>query len=127
MDTNSILWIVQILLAFVFFMTGIMKLTQSKEVMVEKMAWVEDFSANTIKIIGALEVAGAVGLILPSLIPLLPILTPLAGLGLVLTMIGAALTHLRHQEYPAIIPNLVLLALAGFVAYGRFALIPIAG
>ena len=48
-------------------------------------------------------------------------LTPLAGAGLVLLMLGAMATHLRRREYPNVVPNLVLLALAGFVAYGRFA------
>lgn len=127
MDTNIIIWIVQILVAFAFFMVGIMKVIKPKEELAEKMGWVEDFSPNTLKFIGILEIAGAVGVILPSLIPLLPILTPLAGAGLALTMAGAVLTHIRRQEFPMIGGNLVLIALAGFVVYGRFVLVPIAG
>lgn len=127
METNTIIWIVQILVAVAFFMAGIMKVTQPKEKLAENMAYVEDFSASTVKAIGAVEIAAALGMIFPSLIPLLPILTPLAGIGLVLTMIGAILTHIRRNEYPKIVPNIVLLALAAFVAYGRFVLIPIVG
>ena len=127
MDTNIIIWIVQILVALAFFMVGIMKLIKSKEELAEKMEWVEDFSPNTLKFIGLLEVAGAIGIILPSLIPLLPILTPLAGVGLVLTMVGAVLTHIRRQEFSMIGGNLVLMAFAAFVVYGRFVLVPLAG
>ena len=54
----------------------------------------------------------------------LPWLTPLAALGLVLTMIGAALTHLRRSEYSVITVPMVLLILAAFVAYGRFFVLP---
>ncbi len=130
MDTNTIIWIVQILGAIIFFMAGIMKVMKSKAEIAEtgeRMAWVEDFSPNTIKIIGALELAGGLGLVFPWLLNILPILTPLAGVGLVLTMVGAAVTHLKRQEYSAIVPNMVLLAMVAFVAYGRFVLVPIAG
>jgi len=127
MDMNLILWIAQGLLAFAFFGAGMMKLTQPKEKLAERgMAFVEDFSPNIIKTIGALEVAGAIGLILPLLLNIVPILTPLAAVGLVLTMIGAALTHIRRNEIPAIVPNLVLLGIAAFIAYGRFVLVPVA-
>ena len=127
MDTNTIIWIVQILVGLAFLMAGMMKATQPKEKLAEKMEWVEDFSPNTIKAIGVLEVAGGLGVVFPWLLNILPILTPIAGVGLVLTMIGAMLTHLRLKEYPKVIANIVLLALAAFVAYGRFVLVPIAG
>jgi uncharacterized protein YjeT (DUF2065 family) len=67
---------------------------------------------------------GAIGIVLPELRGILPSLTPLAAAGLVLTMIGAALTHLRRAEYGAIAVNAVLLILAAFVAYGRFFVLP---
>jgi len=51
-------------------------------------------------------------------------LTPLAGVGLALTMVGAALLHVRRGEYPNIIVNVVLFGLAVFVAYGRFVVEP---
>lgn len=127
METNTIIWIVQILAGIAFLMAGFMKATQPKEKLAEKMAYVEDFSATTIKGIGVLEIAGGLGMILPWLLNILPILTPLAGVGLSLTMVGAAFTHLRRKEYSGIITNLVLLAMVAFVAYGRFVLVPIAG
>ncbi len=114
------LWVVQGLLAVAFLGAGATKLSQPKEKLAKNMAWVEDFSPGTVRLIGALEVVGAIGLVLPALTGILPWLTPLAALGLVLTMIGAALTHLRRTEYGNIAVNAVLLVLAAFVVYGRF-------
>lgn len=122
---NIVLWIIQILLALVFGMTGTMKLTQPKEKLQQQMRYAEDFSQRTIRMIGLLEVLGAAGLILPAVTGILPMLTPLAALGLVLVMIGAMLTHLRRKEYPMIAGNLVLLALAAVVAYGRLVAFPL--
>ena len=80
---NNALWIVAGLLAFVFVMAGFMKVSQPKETLKEKgMGFVDDFSAGQVRLIGILEVLGAVGLILPALTGILPILTPLAAVGL---------------------------------------------
>jgi uncharacterized membrane protein YphA (DoxX/SURF4 family) len=119
------LWIIQVLLALVFVMAGVMKLTQPKEKIAAQMAWANDFSQNNIRLIGLVEVLGAIGLILPSLTRILPVLTPLAALGLVATMVGAILTHLRRKEIPAIAVNVVLLVLATVVVYGRFVAVPL--
>lgn len=125
---NITLWIVQGLLALLFLMAGGMKMMQPKDQILEKMGermgWMEDFSQNTIRGIGLLEVLGALGLILPPLTGILPILAPLAAVGLVLTMIGAAMTHLRRGEMQSIAPNAILLLLALFVVYGRFISVP---
>jgi uncharacterized membrane protein YphA (DoxX/SURF4 family) len=118
------LWIVQVLLAAAFLVSGMTKLSQPKEKLVKNMAWVEDFSQGAVRIIGALEVLGAIGIVLPALTGILPWLTPLAAAGLVLTMIGAALTHLRRAEYSVITVPAVVLILAAFVAYGRFFVLP---
>ena len=115
---NIALWIVQGLLAFVFVMAGFMKISQPKDKVKEKgMAFVEDFSDGQIRLIGLLEILGAVGLILPGLTGILPVLTPIAAIGLALTMAGAAFTHIRRGgETQMFVTNLVLLALALFVA-----------
>ena len=89
--------------------------------MADKMGWVEDFSQGQIRVIGILEVLGALGLVLPMLTGILPILTPLAALGLVFIMLGAFSTHMRRKEIvPMGVMNLMLMAMAAFVAYGRF-------
>ncbi len=118
------LWVIQGLLAVAFLGAGAMKLSQPKEKLAQNMGWVEDFSQPAVRLIGAVEVLGAIGLVLPALTGILPWLTPLAALGLALTMVGAALTHLRRKEYATIAVNAVLLVLAAFVAYGRFFVLP---
>jgi uncharacterized membrane protein YphA (DoxX/SURF4 family) len=118
------LWVVQVLLAAAFVVSGATKLSQPKEKLLKKWAWVEDFSQGSVRIIGALEVLGAIGIVVPALTGIVPSLTPLAALGLVLTMIEAALTHLRRAEYGPIAVNAVVLILAAFVAYGRFFVVP---
>jgi uncharacterized membrane protein YphA (DoxX/SURF4 family) len=118
------LWAVQVLLAAAFLVSGATKLSQPREKLVKNMAWVEDFSQLTVRIIGVLEILGATGIVLPGLTGILPWLTPLAALGLVMTMIGAALTHLLRSEYSVITVPAVLLILAASVAYGRFFLVP---
>lgn len=117
---NVVLWIVQGLLALAFAMAGFMKVTQPKEKLQPRMGFVEDFSAGTVKLIGTAELLGAVGLILPWLTGIAPVLTPIAASGLVLVMILAAVTHFRRKEYSAILFNAVLGGLALFVALGRF-------
>jgi uncharacterized membrane protein YphA (DoxX/SURF4 family) len=122
---NTVLWIIQFLLALAFGMAGLMKLTQPYEKLGERMAWVKSFSATQVRLIGLVELLAAFGLLLPGLTGILPILTPLAAAGLVLDMLGAAFTHLRRHENQMIIGNFVLLALALFIAYGRFVAVPL--
>jgi len=117
---NAALWIVQIVLAFMFLMAGGMKLMKSKEELGEQMGWVEDFSGNTIKAIGGLEVLGAIGLILPAVTGIAPVLVPLAATGLAVTMVGATIVHFRRGEMPNVAVTAMLLVLSVFVAWGRF-------
>lgn len=105
------LWIVNGLLALAMVGGGVMKVLTPKADLAEKgMTWTEDFSAGTIKAIATLEIVGALGLILPLLTGIAPILTPLAGTGLAIIMIGATVVHLRRKE--PIAPALVLAVLA---------------
>lgn len=122
---NIVLWIIQILLALVFLMAGAMKVTRPREVLAENMAWVEDFSQSQLRLIGALEILGALGLILPAVTGVLPGLAALAAVGLALTMVGAIIVHLRRKEYPNVIGNVILLALVLFLAYGRIFVEPL--
>jgi hypothetical protein len=81
---------------------------------------VEDFSPATVRFIGIVELAAALGLILPAVTGIAPILTPLAATGLAVVMVLAAITHVRRKEPSGIAVNAVLFALAVFVAWGRF-------
>ena len=116
-----VLWIIASVLAVAFFGAGLMKLAQPKEKLAASgMAWTEDFSGGVVKLIGGLEVLAALGLILPAVFGIAPVLVPLAALGLVLIMIGAAITHARRGETQMIIANAALLVLAAVIVWGRF-------
>lgn len=117
---NVTLWIIQLLLAFVFLMAGGMKLARPKEKLIKTLTTLENFSQIVIWTIGTVEVLGAIGVILPALTGILPWLTPLAAVGLALTMIGAAMAHLQHDETSRLVINVVIFLLALFIAYGRF-------
>ena len=118
---NVVLWIVAGVLAVAFLASGLMKLAQPKKKIVDSgMGWAEDFSDGAVKGIGALEVLGALGLILPAVFDVATVLVPIAAVGLALIMLGAAVTHARRKESQMVVVNVVLLALAVFVAWGRF-------
>jgi uncharacterized membrane protein YphA (DoxX/SURF4 family) len=122
---DVVAWILQVILALMFGMAGIMKSTQPKEKLAPNLPWVEDFSATQVKIIGVLEVLAAIGLIVPAVTKILPQLTGWAGVGLALTMVGAIIVHYRRGENSAIIMNVVLLLASAFVAYLRLIAVPI--
>jgi uncharacterized membrane protein len=118
---NVVLWIVAGVLAAAFLASGLMKLAQPKKKIVDSgMGWAEDFSDGAVKGIGALEVLGALGLILPAVFDVATVLVPIAATGLALIMLGAAVTHARRKESQMVVVNVVLLLLAAFVAWGRF-------
>ncbi|MPZ26548.1 MAG: DoxX family membrane protein [Micromonosporaceae bacterium] len=114
------LWILQILLALIFAGSGLLKLTQPKQKLAASMAWVEDFPADRVKLIGGLEVLAAIGLILPGWTGILTWLTPLAATGLVILMVLAGQTHRRRQESQALPIVIGLGLVAAFVAIFRF-------
>ncbi len=108
-------------LAAAFLGAGLMKLGQPRKKLADSgMGWTEDFSDGAVKAIGALEVLGALGLILPAVFDVATVLVPIAATGLALLMLGAAATHARRKEPQMIVANVVLFALAAFVAWGRF-------
>ncbi len=118
---NVVLWIVAALLAVAFLLSGAMKVFRPAPKLVEMgMGWVDAMPLRMVRTIGVLEILAALGLILPPLLGIAPILAPLAATGLVLIMIGAIVTHTRRKENNVIIGNVVLLLLAAFVAWGRF-------
>jgi len=118
---SVVLWVIAGLLAAAFLVTGLTKVARPKEKLAASgMAWTDDFSPGVIKTIGTLEILAAIGLILPAVLKIAPVLVPLAALGLVVIMIGAAVTHARRKEYQMIIANTVLLVLAAVVVWGRF-------
>jgi len=118
---NVALWIIAGLLAAAALAGGVKKLIQPKaKLAASGWAWVEDFSAGPVKAIGALEILAAVGLILPAVVDIAPVLVPWAAVGLVLLMVGAIVTHVRRHEAQVVVVNVALLTVAAFIAWGRF-------
>jgi DoxX-like family len=123
---NYVLWSVQVLLALIFLFTGGTKLILPIEVLTEQTPMPSLF----VRFLGVAEVLGAIGLILPGLVRIRPVLTPLAASGLVIIMIGATVLTLVGVvpvgAALALIP-LVVGLLSTFVAYGRWRLAPLRG
>jgi hypothetical protein len=119
---NVVLWIVSGLLAAMYVAAGLTKVTQPRaKLAAGQMGWAADYSDAGVKAIGAVEVLGAIGLILPWATGIAEVLTPLAATGLALVQIGAIVVHARRGETKALPVNVILLLLAAFVAIGRFA------
>src|SRR6202008_4284790 len=123
---NMALWVVAIVFTAGFTGSGLMKLSVPKDKLVKAgQGWAQDFDPNSIRLIGFVEVLGAAGLIVPAVTHIAPILVPLAAVGLAFVMVGAASVHARRKEAMNIGVNAVLLALAVFVAWGRFGPYPL--
>ena len=119
---NLALWIATGLLALVALSSGINKTFLPKEKLAKFPfgGWVEDFSVGFLKTIGVLEILAAVGLILPAVVDIAPVLVPVTAVCWVFVMIGAVIVHLRHGDVKPVLGNLIYLALAAFIAWGRF-------
>jgi putative oxidoreductase len=122
-----VLWLTQIVLAFVFGMAGWMKATYPLDALAMYVPWSPHVPELLVRFIGTVEFLGAIGLILPSLTRIKPMLTPLAAALLSLTMIFAIGFHLARGETHAIVLPLMLGTMGLFVAWGRGKKAPIKG
>jgi len=117
---NIILWILQALMALAFFIPGIYKLIFSKEQLVAKgMTGVETFSQPVIRIIGIMEILGAIGIVLPMLLNILPALTIVSAIGFAIIMIAAARISYKRHEYKKITSSVIIFLLCIFIVYAR--------
>ena len=117
------LWIVQVLLALLFVFAGGIKLVLP----LDQLAGPFPLPGPFLRFIGAAELLGGLGLILPAALRIRPGLTPLAAAGLVIIMIGATVITLLGREFGGAAISFVVGVLAVFVAYGRWRLAPIRG
>ena len=120
---NTALWVIQGLLALMMLGAGAFKSLTPRVKLAEKMHWAKTWTDGNVKLLGLAEVLGAIGLIVPYLTGILPILTPNAAVCMAILMGGAVKTHLDLKESP--VPAIVPLVLAILVAVGRFGLIPL--
>lgn len=117
---TAVLWVVQVVLAAAFALSGLVKIGRSKERLAGPYPWTRDFSQSTVRFIGVMEVLGALGLVLPAATGITPVLTPIAATGLAVLVALAAALHLRRGESSGIAVTAVLFVLAALVAWGRF-------
>lgn len=114
---NSILWIVQGLLALAMVGAGSMKIVVAREKLLPKMRFFASWPYASVKLLGAAEVLGGIGLIAPRGLHVLPVLTPIAAVCLAILMGGAIKTHVGLGDRP--VAPAILGALALFIAIGR--------
>ena len=119
---NVVLWIASAVLVVVFAASGVAKSTQSRERLIATgQTGIAPFPMPVVRLTAVCEILAAIGLVLPWASGVAPVLTPVAALGLVLVMCGAAVSHASLREPRNVAINLALLLTACFVAAGRLA------
>ena len=118
---NALLWTLSIVLATIYVVSGSSKLVAPRErlLAVPGMGWIESTPMERVRTIGTLEIAGAIGLIVPWASGILPLLTPLAAAGLAAVQVGAMWTHIGRGEHEHLWLNVLLLVAAVLIAVGR--------
>ena len=121
---NVVLWIVQLLLAIFFVWAAWTKLFAPSEQLVHMLPWAAEHPA-LVKVTGLVDLAGGLGIILPALTRITPILGVFAALGLVVLQMLAMIFHLSRGEAMLVPMNIILLLFATFVLWGRRKAAPI--
>ena len=121
---NIILWILQIFFGLYFIAIGVMHFA-IPEGLPPQMGWMYELQPWLHWVSGTAEILGGIGLILPSLLRIKPMLTVWAAIGLVAVMIGAMIWHLTRGEAQNMGLNIAIALIMGFIAYGRYKLRPI--
>jgi uncharacterized membrane protein YphA (DoxX/SURF4 family) len=117
------LWVVHAIVAVIFLMAGAMHAFRY-EAAKKNLPWVKDAARGVVVLDGAVEMLGAIGVILPRLTNILPVLTPLSAAGLAMIMAIAMALHARRREYSAIGFTSLLFLMAAFGAYDRQFMVP---
>ena len=122
---NVLLWILQILLAILFVVAGVPKLILPASMLKPPSPQAIEFPVWFLRFIGLCEVLGGLGLVLPAVFKRRQSLVPLAAVGLLIIMIGAAVTTVMSGGGVMALIPLVSALLLAFVAYGRWRLKPL--
>lgn len=120
------LWITAGLLALVALAGGITKTFMPLEKLAQHdgAAWTRDAKPAFVRTLGVLEILAAIGLTLPAVLGVAPVLVPITAACWIALMIGAMITHGRLGQAKLVMVNVVYLALAVFIAVGRFGTTP---
>lgn len=118
------LWVAQVLLAALLLSGFIMKFLPIEKISAV-MPWTGQVPVLVVRLLGVIDLLGAIGLILPALLLIKPQLTPWAALCIIALMICAIIFHVSRGEISVIGVNVFSLIIAGFIAWGRFKKAPI--
>jgi uncharacterized membrane protein YphA (DoxX/SURF4 family) len=119
-----LLWVLQVLLALAFLAHGLMFLFPPASVAAQMNAtlprWFQLF-------LGVAEVLAGIGLTLPGITRIMPVLVPAAAIGVMIVMASATVFHSMRGEVSSAVTTFVLLVMASFVAWMRLRVVPIRG
>ncbi|MFI8306782.1 DoxX family protein [Streptomyces sp. NPDC085927] len=126
---NLTLWIATGLLAAVALAGGLTKTFVPKERLAAQHGgeWTREATPRFVRTLGLLELLAAVGLVLPAVLDVAPVMVPVTAVCWVLLMVGAMITHGRLGQFALVLLNTVYLVLAVFVAWGRLGPEPFTG
>ena len=117
---NTLLWLLQGILAAFFFMTGFGKLSSNKQQHIADGHIKEGGSVVPIWILGVLEILGCMGIVVPWLTGIAPLLTPVTAICFCMVMLGAIAVHFQRREYKFLPLPIVVIVLSVVVVYYRF-------
>jgi DoxX-like protein len=110
-------WILAALFGAFYLYAGGLKVTRSQEQLAPMMGWVDTVPMWLVRLIGAVELLGVAGLILPPLTGVVPGLAVAAAAGFVVLQILASGVHLSRGETKEVGLNLALIAVAGVTVW----------
>jgi hypothetical protein len=123
---NICLWVAQVMLFVLFGGSGLTKLFTPIPQLSQMMPWAGQYSEHFVRMIGCIDLAGGIGVLLPSLTRIFPRVTVLAALCCVVLQVLAIGFHTSRGEFSPLPLNFVLLPLSIFVLWGRAKKVPIA-
>ena len=118
--THIALWAAQIVVAIFLAMGAVMKFMPIEKI-AQMMPWTGQVSPVTVRLLGILDLLGAIGLIFPTLLHIKSQLTAWAAIGIIALMLCATIFHVSRGEASVIGFNIFIALAAGFIAWGRFA------
>lgn len=119
---ETTLWTMQVILATVMIASGTVILI-FKGKLKSKLTWLTEYSTAMVAFICLSKIAGGIGLAVPMLSGIMPILTPIAAIGIATIMLLAFSYHIRKKEYKDVPATIIFFAMAAFIAYFRFQII----
>ena len=122
---NAGLWAAQVLVAVTFVGGGLWKLVTPISQVAETFPWAGEVSSGVLYVSAVFDILGGLGVLLPSVTRIKPRLTVLAALGCVALQGSAIVFHVARGEGADTGVNVAFLALAAFIAWGRWSMRPI--